>query len=31
VNLLRADENMRYRLGAEAGKRLLDPWSVAAK
>jgi len=31
VQLLRTDENMRYRLGAEAGARLLDPWAVAAK
>ena len=31
VQLLRTDENMRYRLGTEAGTRLLDPWSVAAR
>jgi hypothetical protein len=31
VQLLRTDENMRYRLGAEAGARLLDPWTIAAK
>jgi hypothetical protein len=31
VVLLRADEDMRYRLGADAGTRLLDPWTAAAK
>jgi hypothetical protein len=31
VQLLRTDENMRYRLGADAGARLLDPWTAAAK
>ncbi len=31
VKLLRADENMRYRLGADAGARLLDPWLAAAR
>ena len=29
VQLLRVDENMRYQLGADAGKRLLDPYRVA--
>lgn len=31
MKLLRTDENMRYRLGAEAGARLLDPWKLSAK
>lgn len=31
VQLLRTDENMRYRLGADAAGRLLDPWTAAAK
>jgi hypothetical protein len=31
TRLVRSDERMEYRLGAEAGRRLLDPWSVAAK
>jgi len=29
--LVRSDENMQYRLGAEVGKRLLDPRVVAEK
>ncbi|MGQ0578620.1 MAG: DUF4340 domain-containing protein [Betaproteobacteria bacterium] len=29
--LVRGDENMRYRFGAEVGRRLLDPQVVAAK
>jgi hypothetical protein len=31
VRLLRTDENVLYKLGAEAGRRLLDPWAVAEK
>lgn len=31
VRLLRTDENMRYEFGADAGKRLLDPFAVAAQ
>ncbi len=30
VELLRVEENMRYRLGSDAGGRLLDPYRVAA-
>ena len=30
VELLRVEENMLYRLGADAGGRLLDPYRVAA-
>lgn len=30
VELLRVEENMRYRLGTDAGGRLLDPYRVAA-
>ena len=31
VRLLRVDENMRYEFGRDAGSRLLDPHTVAAK
>lgn len=31
VRLLRADENIVYQLGKEAGRRLLDPWLVAGQ
>jgi hypothetical protein len=29
--LVRTDENMQYRFGAEVGRRLLDPHVVAGK
>ncbi len=29
--LVRSDENMQYRMGAEVGRRLLDPRAVAQK
>ena len=29
--LLRTDEGIRYQVGADAGRRLTDPWAVAAK
>lgn len=31
VTLLRADEGIAYQVGTEVGRRLTDPWTVAAK
>lgn len=31
VTLLRVDEGIAYQVGAEVGRRLTDPWAVAAK